>query len=145
VKHTYTSLNIRLVSNHCNQVAGFVQKGLGTYVLSCLNDGIQGSLGSVGKGFKLKDTSGSVPENRLGLQDGLSVDLVGLGAAVESHPTIRDTFRIINDLGGGVGCELVTSDIVDGEVELNILGLGLGNQILNDLSTVLVEERAADL
>ena len=145
MKHTYTSLNIRLVSNHCNQVAGFVQKGLGTYVLSCLNDGIQGSLGSVGKGFKLKDTSGSVPENRLGLQDGLSVDLVGLGAAVESHPTIRDTFRIINDLGGGVGCELVTSDIVDGEVELNILGLGLGNQILNDLSTVLVEERAADL
>ena len=66
------------------------------------NDGIEGSLGALGKGIELKDTGGAVPKDGLCAGDGLSKDLVGLFTAVESQPAVGDTGLVggITGLGG---------------------------------------------
>jgi len=51
----------------------------------------------------LKDTGGSVPENGLGLQDGLPEKLVGLFTTVETLPVGLDTLGI----GGGTTLGIV--------------------------------------
>jgi len=110
-----------------------------------LDNGIHGSLSALGKGIKLKDTSGSVPENGLGTQDGLGEDLVRLFTAVKSQPSVGNAGLISGVASLGSGREAVGSDVVDGQVELDALGLGSVDQLLNNLGAVLVEERVANL
>jgi len=109
-----------------------------------LDSSIEGSLGAAGKVLKLENTGGAVPENRLGLVNGLLVQLDGLLAAVETHPPVGDTLRVGGLAGRGVGGELVGGDVIDGEDELDVVVLGLLDQLLDELGAGLVEERIAD-
>lgn len=110
------------------------------YLLSGLSDGIQGSLGTLLEGFVLKDTGRSVPENGLGIQDNLGEDLIRLVTAVETQPAVRDTGLVGGIAGLGGGREAVGSDIVDGQVKLDVLLLGSVHQFLDNVGTILVEE-----
>lgn len=109
------------------------------------NDGIEGSLGTLGKGIELKDTGGTVPEDGLCASDDLGKDLVGLFTAVESQPAVRDSSLVGGIAGLGSRREAVGGDVVNGEVELDVLGLGSLDQLADNLGTVLVEERVTDL
>lgn len=113
-------------------------------ILAAVDDSIEGGLGAVGELLKLKDTSGAVPEDGLGFGDSLLVQLDGLITTVETHPAVGDTLSVSGVTNVGVLVELVGSDIVHGENELDTLGLGLLDKLANSLGTVLVEERVTD-
>lgn len=113
-------------------------------VLDTVNDGIEGGLGAIGELLKLKDTGGAVPEDGLGLGNGLLEELGGLLTAVKTHPAIGDTLSIGGVADGGISGELVGSDVVDGEDNLDILLLGLLDELGNGLGASLVEEGATD-
>jgi hypothetical protein len=68
--------------------------------------------------------------------------LGGLGAVVETHPTVGDALHI-GDLGVGVGGELVGEDDVGGQDELDALGGRLLLELLGELDLVSLDERAA--
>lgn len=109
------------------------------------DDSIKGGLGASGKGVILKDTGGAVPEDGLCASNDLGKDLVGLFAAIKSQPAVGDAGLVGGIAGLGGSREAVGGDVVDGEVELNILGLGGLDQLANDLGTILVKERVTNL
>lgn len=113
-------------------------------VLDTVDDGVEGGLGTVGELVKLKDTSGAVPEDGLGLGDGLLVEGDTLLAAVETHPAVGDTLSVGGVASLGVLVELVGGDVVDGQDDLDVLGLGLLDQLSNSLGASLVKEGAAN-
>ena len=53
------------------------------------------SLGELGE---LEDSHGSVPDNGLGISQGLVEDVQGLGANVQTHPAVGDGIDV-NNLG----------------------------------------------
>ncbi|KAI6777240.1 hypothetical protein HG530_001185 [Fusarium avenaceum] len=113
-------------------------------LLDSVDNSIESLLGALGELLELEDTGRTVPEDGLGLSDGLLVELDGLVAAVKSLPAVGDTVLVGGVASVGVLVELVGSDVVDGENELNALGLGLLNEAANSLGTGLVEERVTD-
>jgi hypothetical protein len=56
-------------------------------VLSGRDGGIESGLGTGGEGIKLEDSRWAVPEDGLGLVDGVLEKLDTLGSTVETHPT----------------------------------------------------------
>lgn len=113
-------------------------------VLAALDSSIESGLGSLGELLKLKDTSRAVPQDGLGLGDGLLVQLDGLLAAVETHPAVGDTRLVSGGASVGILVELVGSDVVDGQDQLDVLVLGLLDQLGNGLGASLIEEGSAD-
>jgi hypothetical protein len=99
------------------------------------------SLGELGE---LKDTHGAVPDHSLGVIKGLVEDLNGLGANVESHPSVGDGVDV-DDLVVGIGVKLVSDDNVHGEEELNSLGLGHGLELDSELKLVVLNEGVSNL
>lgn len=113
--------------------------------LGSLDRSIESLLGGVGEGLQLEDTGGPVPEDGLGLGDGLLVGLDGLGADVQTHVAVGDTGGIGGGADLGVGGELVGGDVVDGKDDLDVVLLGLLDDLADDLAAGFVEETVADL
>ncbi|KAJ6445317.1 hypothetical protein O9K51_00076 [Purpureocillium lavendulum] len=113
-------------------------------LLAAVDDGVERGLCAVGKVGELEDAGGAVPKDRLGVGDGLLVQLDRLLAAVEAHPALGDAVGVGGLARLGVLCELVGRDVVDGEHHLDALGLGLGHEVGHRLGAGLVEERVAN-
>lgn len=113
-------------------------------LLDSVDDGVEGGLGAVGELLELEDTGGTVPEDGLGLSDGLLVELDGLLTAVKSLPAVGDTVLVGGVASVGVLVELVGGDVVDGEDELDTLLLGLLDKVADSLGTGLIEEGVSD-
>lgn len=113
-------------------------------LLDSVDNSIESLLGALGELLELEDTGGTVPEDGLGVGDGLLVELDGLVAAVKSLPAVRDTVLVGGVASVGVLVELVGGDVINGEDELDALGLGLLNEAADSLGTGLVEERVTD-
>lgn len=113
--------------------------------LSSSDGVVKSGLGAVGELLKLKDTGGTVPQNGLGLVDGLLEELDRLLTAVKTLPAVRDTLLVSGLASVGVLVELVGGDEVNGEDNLDVVLLGLLNKVLDGLAASLVEERVADL
>ncbi|KAI3485128.1 hypothetical protein L1887_51565 [Cichorium endivia] len=64
--------------------------------------------------------AGAVPEDGLGLGDGVAEELARLLAAVEAHPLVGDALGVGGGAGLGVLVKLVGGDVVDGENELDV-------------------------
>lgn len=109
-------------------------------VLDTGNGSVESGLGTSSELVKLKDTSGAVPQDGLGLINGLLEESDGLLTAVETHPAVGNTVGIGGVASVSILVELVGSDVVNGQDELDVLGLGLLNQASNGLGTSLVEE-----
>lgn len=78
-------------NNHCRAVLG------GT------NTGIQQRSGTLLEGLHLEHTGRAVPEDRLGLGDGLGECLLGFLTGVETHPLVGDAVLV----GGVAGLQVV--------------------------------------
>lgn len=113
--------------------------------LGSLDSGIEGSLGSTGEGLELEDTGGTVPEDGLGLSDGLLVKLDTLRANIQTHVAVGDTGGVGSGTNGGIGGELIGGDVVNGEDDLDVVLLGLLDDLADNLAAGLVEETVADL
>lgn len=91
-------------------------------VLGSLDVGVEESLGATSECGELEDTRGTergvkhqsleqvwcyspVPEDGLGLEDRLRVELAGLGASVQAHPALGNTLTV----GRGASLNLVVS------------------------------------
>ena len=114
-------------------------------VLGGLDDSVQGVLGAAGEGLHLEDTAGAVPQDGLGLGDSLLVELNALLADVQAHVAVGDALGVGGLTGLSIGGELVGDDVVDGEDQLDVVLLGLLDDIADDLGAGLVEEAVADL
>lgn len=73
-------------------------------VLGGLDTGLEKGVGATSKRRELKDTSRAVPEDGLGLSNGLSKEFSGLGSTVETHPVRGDT-RLVSSRAGLVQCQ----------------------------------------
>lgn len=113
-------------------------------LLAAIDDSVKGCLGALGEVRKLEDTSRAVPENSLGLVDSLLVELDGLVAAVEAHPALGNAVGIGGVANLGVLGELVGSDIVDGQDDLDVVLLRLGHEVRDGLGAGLIEQGVAD-
>lgn len=113
-------------------------------LLDSVNDGVESGLGAAGELLELKDTGGTVPEDGLGIGNGLLVELDGLLTAVKSLPAVGDTVLVSGVASVGILVELVGGDVVDGEDELDALLLGLLNEVTDGLGAGLVEEGVSD-
>lgn len=109
------------------------------------NSAVQDLLGAVGEGLELEDTGWAVPEDGLGLVDGLVDELDGLGSTVKSHPSIRDTRLIGGGAGRRIRGELVTGDVVNWQDKLDVVLLGLLDQVSDNLAASLIEQAVANL
>jgi hypothetical protein len=109
------------------------------------NSAVQDRLGSIGEGLELEDTWWAVPEDGLGLVDGLVDELDGLGSGVESHPSVRNAGLIGGGASLGIRGELVAGDVVNWQDKLDVVLLGLLDQVADDLAASLIEQAVADL
>ena len=117
----------------------------GRAVLLRLETRVKHRLGATGEVVKLKHTSRAVPEDSLGLEDGLTEELARLLTSVKTHPAVRDTLGVGGLADSSVLVKLVSGDVVNREDELDVVLLGLGNKVGNLLGALLVEERGTDL
>ena len=85
--------------------------------LRLCGDGLGDGVGAVGEGGQLEDAHGAVPEDGAGVGDLFGEELDGLGADVEGHEVGGEGAGAGEELGLGVGGELVGEDVVDGEQE----------------------------
>jgi hypothetical protein len=113
-------------------------------LLDSIDDGVKSGLCATGELLELKDTGGTVPEDGLGLGDGLLVELDGLLTTVKSLPAVGDTILVGGVASVGVLVKLVGGDVVDREDELDALLLGLLNEVTDGLGAGLVEEGVSD-
>jgi hypothetical protein len=113
-------------------------------LLDGVDNGVEGGLCAAGELLELKDTGGTVPKDGLGLGNGLLVELDGLLTAVKSLPAVGDTVLVGSVASVGVLVELVGGDVVDGEDELDVLLLGLLNEVTDGLGAGLIEEGVSD-
>lgn len=117
----------------------------GGTLLGGLNDGSDGRLGAGSEFLKFKHTTGAVEQDSLGLEDLLAEDLARLFTTVQTHEFVRDTAGVSGVAHLSVRAELAGSHVIDGEDELDVLGLSLLDNLANELSAGLVKERFADL
>lgn len=113
--------------------------------LSSRNSSIKGLLGSVGEGLQLEDTRRTVPEDGLGLGNSLLVQLNTLLTDIQAHVSIGNTVSIGGIASLGIGGELVSGHVVNGQNNLDIVLLGLLNDIADNLATGLIEQTVANL
>ena len=97
-----------------------------------------------GKFFEFKHTSRSVPDDGLGAEDGLTVELDRLGTSVEATPAVRNAGREIRGHRIGVRREGVGADKVDREDQLDIARGSFGDEFFDDLRTFGVVEAGAN-
>lgn len=109
-----------------------------------LEGGVHGLLGAVGELLHLEDTRRAVPQDGLSLVDGGAVELDGLLAAVEAHPAVGDAGLVGGGGGIGGGGEGVGGDVVAGQDDLDVVLLGLGDEVGDLLAAGFVEEGVAD-
>ena len=81
-----------------------------SHLLEDVDDG----KGSLGKGIKLKDSHGAVPDDRPAVRERGGDLLGGFGPIIETHPPVRDGVGA-DDLCVGVGGKVVGDDYVRGE------------------------------
>lgn len=117
----------------------------GSAVLDSRHSSVESSLGSGSEGLQLENTRGSVPKYSLGLSDGLLVGLDTVLANIQAHEAVRDALLVCGVANLRVGSELISGDVVDGENDLDVVGLGLLHDLTDDLATGLVEQTVADL
>ena len=101
-----------------------------------MGDGV----GAVGEGGHLEDAHGAVPDDGAGVGDLVFEERDGFGADVEGHEVGGEGAVAGEDLGVGVGGELVGEDVVDGEEEADALGFGLGEGGFGDVDLVGFDE-----
>jgi len=63
----------------------------GGAVLGSFNVGIEQILGTLSEVFELEDSSRTIPQNRLGFENGLFVQLSTLGSDVQTQPAIGNS------------------------------------------------------
>lgn len=112
--------------------------------LSSLDSGIKGLLGTLSEGLELEDTRRAVPKDSLSLGDSLLVEFDTLRTNIQTHEAIGNTGGVSSRADGGVSGELVGSDIVDGEDDLNVVLLSLLDDLADDLATGLVKETVSN-
>ena len=100
--------------------------------------------GGPGKFFEFKHSRGSVPDEGLGAEDGLTVELNGSWTRVETAPAVRNAGREIGGHGVGVRREGVRADEVDREDQLDVAGGGFGDEFFDDLGAFGVVEAGAN-
>lgn len=93
----------------------------------------------------LVNASWTVPDDGLSPLDSLLVVGDSLGTNIETHPAVWDALFLSEDLDLAVLVELVTADEVLAKVDLDVLRLGLFEELLDDLGALFVEPGAADL
>lgn len=117
----------------------------GSTVLNSINGRVQGSNGTSLEGLELEDTGRTVPEDSLGSGNGLLVRLLSLGTNVQTQGAVGDTRLVGGSADIGVCGELIGSDVVDWKDDLDIVLLGLLDDVADDLAASLVEEGGTDL
>lgn len=117
----------------------------GLAILCSGNSAVQDLLGAIGEGLKLEDTGWAVPEDGLGLVDGLVDELDGLLASVESQVSVGDTGLVGGGAGLRISAELVGGDVVNWQDKLDVVLLGLLDQVSDNLAASLIEQAVADL
>lgn len=112
------------------QERGILTDNDGCAVLLGVDAGVQERLGAVGKVLELKYTGRSVPEDRLGLADGLGEQFARLGSAVKPHPAGGDALLVSG------GTDLVgTQTSVSSQDHMNRVA-ALTSAFLSNLSAV---------
>mmetsp|Transcript_116799 Transcript_116799/g.302719 ORF Transcript_116799/g.302719 Transcript_116799/m.302719 type:complete len:439 (-) Transcript_116799:279-1595(-) len=110
-----------------------------------LSHGLKQRLRALGEGVELEDAGRAVPDHGLGAHHGLAEESHGLGPTVHALPICRDALLLLHCHGRLVVLELLATEPVLGQHDLNTLGLRLLHQLRHKVRTVLVEERLADL
>lgn len=82
----------------------------GRSVLDSLDTGLKEGRRALGESWELEDTSGTVPENCLGLGDSLGEQFTGFRSSVKTHPIGGDTLLV----GSGTNLTLVTITFATG-------------------------------
>merc|ERR1712220_23509 len=95
--------------------------------------------GALGEGLELEHPHGAVPDDGAAVAELLLDHLGRLGAVVKAHPAGGDLLDV-NDLGGGIGGELVGDNDVSGEDEVNALLLSNLLELGSKLELVLLNE-----
>ncbi|KAH3671830.1 hypothetical protein OGAPHI_000016 [Ogataea philodendri] len=113
--------------------------------LCALNTGFKHTLGTLGESLKLKHTRRSVPDDGLGLGNGVGVQLGGLLAVVQTLQVVGDSFLQSGVTDLGIWREVVSSDEINRQNDLDVVLLSLLNQLWNDLSTLLVKQRLTNV
>ena len=98
---------------------------------------------AAGEGGHLEDAHGAVPDNGAGFGDLVFEERDGLGADVEGHPLGGKGAILTEDLGLGIGGELVGEDVVDGKEEADAFGLRFLERGFGDVDLVGFDERFA--
>lgn len=114
-------------------------------LLGGIDNGVESVLGTLGERLQLEDARRTVPEDGLGLSDGLLVQLNTLLTDIQTHVTVGNAFSIGSIASLRVSGELVGGNIVDGKDNLDVVLLGLLNDLADDLATSLVEQTVTDL
>ena len=105
--------------------------------------GVGDGVGALGEGGHLEDAHGAVPDDGVGVGDLFGEESDGLGADVEGHEVGGEGAGAGEDLGFGVGGELVGEDVVDGEEEADAVLFGFGERGFGDVELVGFDERLA--
>ena len=110
----------------------------GGVVVAC--DGCGDLVGAVGEGGHFEDTHGAVPDDGAGFGDLVFKERDGFGADVEGHGFGGEGAGAGEELGFGVGGELVREDVIDGKQEADALGLCLFECCFGDADLVGFDE-----
>mmetsp|Transcript_11079 Transcript_11079/g.26960 ORF Transcript_11079/g.26960 Transcript_11079/m.26960 type:complete len:493 (+) Transcript_11079:174-1652(+) len=109
-----------------------------------VGQGVGDAEGALGEGIHLKHTHGTVPDDGLALLELRLEGRDGVGADVEAHPAVGDGVHG-DDLGVGVGGELVGDHHVGGQQQLHALRRRLRHQLLGQLNLVVLHQGGAHL
>jgi len=85
-----------------------------------------------------------VPEDGLRIRDSCLAQFDGLLTTVQSLPSVGDTIDISGIAGIGILGELVGSDVVHGQNDLDIVLLRLLDEVADNLGTCLVKKRVSN-
>src|SRR5450756_733879 len=135
-------LNLVLGSNSC----GITTTNNNNLSILCgINCGIESCFRNLSKGIEFEHPRWAVPKDGLGLADRTLEEFNTLRAAVETHPSVWNTFLISSCPSCCILVEFVCSDIVDRKNNLNIVLLCLCNKISNSLATCLIKQTVTNL